>query len=354
MTTPKQRPPRRKRLMLSAAALVVSLAIAELVLTATRPAPVVIRFQQDTEKLAAMQLDRFSQLLTSDSDRFWRLSPNSRLPDSDTETRGPFFGVIANGQGFREDHEIPRQKPAGETRLLFLGDSCTFGYGVACHETYVEQCEQALERSHPERPFECINAGVPGYTVYQGWRVLESEGDWIRPDVVVVCFGFNDRAEWDGLSDLEHFKQQPPGWMSSSQLLTRTWLLGHPASPRLAQTPRVSAEDYRALLIRIRQTTRRLGAHLVLISWCERFQITTDRNERTPWQKELTRFAERHNVPMLDLVPRVQQWDDQGAETDPGAFFLDIVHVLPVTHVRIGRELTTILDPLVAREALER
>jgi len=346
MNDTANRKPLGKRLLLAAAVLVGMLVAAEFVVRILLNQPVSIRFSQDTQELKQLQLERFSGVLASDPDRFWRLVPESRLPESGPGPRGPFFGVISNSRGFREDHQVAATKPDGETRILFLGDSCTFGYGVGFNETYVAGCEDRLNKQFPDRHFECINAGVPGYSLYQGWRVLDVEGPRVQPDIVVVCFGFNDRAEWDGRSDLEHATLAPPGWLATSHLAARLWQLGHapPKRPTTGPRQRVSPEEYRGLLTRIRQRTRRLGARLVLISWCERFQVTDDRDERTPWQFELFHFARRRQVPLLDLVPQLQDWADQ---EDRPELFLDIVHVTLPAHSRIADQLVETLRPLL-------
>ena len=45
-----------------------------------------------------------------DPELFWRFAPNIRLPAD----YWPLFGVLSNGQGLREDHDIAIPKPAGE------------------------------------------------------------------------------------------------------------------------------------------------------------------------------------------------------------------------------------------------
>jgi len=343
---PAPRTPLGKRLLLAATTVVGMLVVAEVILRIAVPEPITIRFAQDTQELQQLQLDKFGGVLINDPIRFWKLAPHSRLPESGSGTDGPFFGVISNGDGFRENHDIAPEKSAEETRILFLGDSCTFGYGVGWDQTFVAVCEDRLNNRSEGRRFECINAGVPGYSLYQGFQVLDDEGPRVKPDVVVACFGFNDRSEWDGLSDLQHAALAPPGWMSGCRLTGRLWRMTHPPSAQrtAARKPRVSPDEFRGLLTRIRTRTRQLGARLALISWCERFQVTDDRDERTPWQRELDRFARRHRVPMLDLVPLLQRWAD---EPDQEPQFLDIVHATPATHSRIAGQVIEILEPVL-------
>lgn len=362
--------PLTKRITLSAVVSLLMLLLAELVLQLAVPEPVTIRFAQDIDELSGMQLVSFAGVLVNDPDRFWRLSPGTTLP----ENGGPFFGVIANGQGFREDHAIDAVKGDNELRILFLGDSCTFGFGVGQSETFVERCEQRLAKGRPGQAIECINGGVPGYTIYQGWSVLASWGDRLQADVVVVCFGFNDRATWDGLGDLEHARATPAGPLRHSRLARLLW--PPPQSKSTGNRARVTPREYRGLLMRLQERVQQLGARLVLVSWCERFQITDARDdphtaaeaesdtmrqaaldwwdstisrearreERTPWQFELYKYAKRHDVPLVDLVPRVQEWAD---EADKAPLFLDIVHATPEAHSRIAEVISRTLDPVL-------
>lgn len=330
--------PLAKRLTLAAVVTLVMLLLAELVLRMALHEPPSIRFSQDVHELSGLQLNSFAGVLSNDPDSFWRLSPGTRLP----EDEGPFFGVIANEQGFREDHRIDVVKPDNELRILFLGDSCTFGFGVDQSQTFVERCEERLAKQLSGHSIECINAGVPGYTLYQGWSVLATWGDHLQADVVVACFGFNDRASWDGLGDLEHARAMPTGPLRHSRLARLFW--PGPRSTSTSRRARVTPDEYHMLLRRLQERVEQLGARLVLVSWCERFQVTDAREERTPWQFELYEFAKDHDVTLVDLVPRLQEWAD---ETDAAPLFLDIVHATPETHARIAGVLSRTLDPVL-------
>jgi lysophospholipase L1-like esterase len=76
---------------------------------------------------------------------------------------------------------------AGRPRVVTLGDSTTFGYGVEVHETFAERLDDALPG------VDVINLSVPGYTSYQGYKLLLEHVDRLAPFAVVVSFGFNDR-----------------------------------------------------------------------------------------------------------------------------------------------------------------
>ena len=75
-----------------------------------------------------------------------------------------------------------------ETRkILFIGDSNTFGYGGSAENSFVEVADKLLPQAHT------INLGVPEYSSYQRLLVARKYIPKLRPRVVVVSFNFNDR-----------------------------------------------------------------------------------------------------------------------------------------------------------------
>ena len=76
---------------------------------------------------------------------FWELDPTSSL---------------VNSAGFR-DREFDRERRAGTVRIAALGDSVTFGYGVALEESFPKVLERILNETRPGH--EVLNFGVGGY-----------------------------------------------------------------------------------------------------------------------------------------------------------------------------------------------
>jgi hypothetical protein len=75
-------------------------------------------------------------------------------------------------------------KPAGETRVLFLGDSATQGAFVADDQNFPKQFERlAAERG---RPLRAINAGVWGMTTIDEYHLLADKLLPLQPDRVVI------------------------------------------------------------------------------------------------------------------------------------------------------------------------
>jgi lysophospholipase L1-like esterase len=72
-------------------------------------------------------------------------------------------------------------------KLVFIGDSNTFGYGVQTKESFV----QVVQSHIPD--VNAINLGVPGYSSYQGRLVFQKYVPLLNVDLVVVSFNYNDR-----------------------------------------------------------------------------------------------------------------------------------------------------------------
>jgi lysophospholipase L1-like esterase len=98
--------------------------------------------------------------------------------------------VVLNSHGMRGE-EIGYDKPAGERRVLVLGDSVAFGWGVSQGETFSDRMEPLLHARTGER-WRIVNTGVNGYNSEQQAAFLESRGWRFAPDVVVLVFVDND------------------------------------------------------------------------------------------------------------------------------------------------------------------
>jgi lysophospholipase L1-like esterase len=76
--------------------------------------------------------------------------------------------------------------------VVALGDSTTFGWSVADHETYPAQLASMLSDAMPLHRVRVINAGVPSYTSEQVERYLRELLRRTRPDEIVVSVLWND------------------------------------------------------------------------------------------------------------------------------------------------------------------
>lgn len=106
--------------------------------------------------------------------------------------RGMHTGVPVafNSLGLRDAERSPRPAP-GALRILAIGDSVTFGMGVAQEKTYPRQVESLLG-GELGIPVEVLNMGMPGYNTVHQLAQLRELGLALQPKVVVLGFLYND------------------------------------------------------------------------------------------------------------------------------------------------------------------
>ncbi|MDP3221020.1 MAG: hypothetical protein Q8S73_43445 [Deltaproteobacteria bacterium] len=106
--------------------------------------------------------------------------------------------AATNADGIRS--AVPRAARPGERRVMFLGDSWTFGLGLDEHETYPLEAERLLRAQDPSPAWVAINAGIPGYNVFSAVALFEWLAPRYRPRVAVFTVAEHDDVEPD-LSD---------------------------------------------------------------------------------------------------------------------------------------------------------
>ncbi len=93
--------------------------------------------------------------------------------------------VTINDKGFRGP-SIPYKRTPGYRRILLLGDSFVWGFGVDFDQTVGERL-RALQPN-----LEVVNLGVSGYSTDQELLLYQQEGVKYRADLVVVVVSSND------------------------------------------------------------------------------------------------------------------------------------------------------------------
>ena len=154
------------------------------------------------------------------------------IPGLDVELLGA--PLRTSPDGFRGVAVSPsRTRPA--VRVVGLGDSVMFGWGVREEDSYLARMAGMLEASSPGVAWEVVNTAVPGYNTVMEVETLEAKGLRFDPDLVVLNFVGNDLG-------LPNFLEERPDILSlrRSFLLdfVRGRLLGEPdAGPRLVGVP---------------------------------------------------------------------------------------------------------------------
>jgi lysophospholipase L1-like esterase len=167
----------------------------------------------------------------------------------------------------------PNLRADGSRRILAIGDSCTFGWRVSEDETYPAQLEGLLNQRAGGERYQVINAGVPGYTSYQGLEYLRERGLALRPEIVLIGFGFNDAyRSGDIENQLARAHLTTPFFVADDALIYYSsfyrwlrWRANQLAPKDLP--PRVSPEKYGRNLGAIIEAVQATGANPVLVNF---------------------------------------------------------------------------------------
>ncbi|MDP8225641.1 MAG: SGNH/GDSL hydrolase family protein [Candidatus Lernaella stagnicola] len=261
------------------------------------------------------------QSILDDPELFWRFKPSQAM-DGDRRV------YHINALGLR-DREVAVPKPAGVYRILSLGESTTFGAGVALPETYTKVAEHLLRQRFPTRNIETVNAGVGAYTSFQCVKYLELEGKKLEPDMIWLFSEAND-----GLASfVRNYKNLEHGFGYTDRELHETRnryagllsLLNHSDLYKLLRRlqtiqtvqsykqyvagdqresaavywkPRVPPADRRDNLLRFVTLSGDLGAVPV-------FLLPAYFNSRPAADRPLRGIAEDTNTPLIDLPAAV-------------------------------------------------
>ncbi len=123
-----------------------------------------------------------------DAELGWRNPPGLRARTVLPSLEQPLFTsqVTINARGLR-DRAHALAKPAGVRRVVAVGDSFTWGWGVDDGLAWADLLERDLGPG-----VEVVNLGVPGFSTDQELLFLEREGVRYAPDLVLLCFALND------------------------------------------------------------------------------------------------------------------------------------------------------------------
>ncbi len=122
--------------------------------------------------------------------------------------------IRTNSLGYRNP-EVGEKKEGGK-RVLFLGDSITFGDWLHEAETFVRRVEELSFSGR--RRLETINAGVGAIGLANELAILMETGLRTAPDTVVLCFYLNDAQPSPGVRVLD-----TPRFFAGSHLMRHVY-----------------------------------------------------------------------------------------------------------------------------------
>jgi len=293
-------------------------------------------------------------IFVKDHELGWRLNPNAE---------GEWGGVVVkiNGKGLRGP-ELDYTKPSNVERILYLGDSVTFGFKLESYEQAFPYLVEVVLEDRLGYEIETINAGVSGYAPWQEYIYLSKEGIKYEPDLVVVSFVLNDVTEKFGLIQFgglgEGSQLERTAMTASDEFFSKTGIgyftrkisarirFGTDIQPGAQQKEVLDVESlayypYRPDVQRAwKITLEELGKifdlclerdfSVILVLFPYTFQFDNIDTLSTP-QMVVSQYAFDNGIPVIDLLPILsEKVEDQGAK--PEDYFLDVDHLSPVGH----------------------
>lgn len=263
--------------------------------------------------------------------------------------RSEFRDTIRIGDfGFRGADPRPLSKPS--LRVLVLGDSQAFGFGVAEDETLSAQLELLLQARHPDTDVQVINSAVPGYGTADQLAMLRSRGPALEPDLVVVQFlSMNDLIE--NLTPAHTWARIKDGMLASREGTVSTrlafgrraemWIKRHSHLANLVsnaagywavrlglvgQQGAMWGEDFSEeqaelgvdLLVEIAATADSLGARTLFLYTTGQASVIQERYDALPSRAVVAAAAERAGVPWIDMTARMRERPNRAALHYPG------------------------------------
>jgi hypothetical protein len=154
------------------------------------------------------------------------------------------FHVSHNSLGLR-GKETTRDKPPGTKRILFVGDSFFWGYGVSDDEVVSAILQELLPNA-----YEVINGGTTGFGTDQAYLWLKNEGLTYRPDIVI--FGFSAANDLQEISrSVAYFSPKPIFMLENDKLV-----LKNVPVPRSTETDRKTFGQPRTLFGKLKKFLR--------------------------------------------------------------------------------------------------
>ena len=267
-------------------------------------------------------LEAFCRIRLDDGMRYefemWRYATELKMASPDPEiafthrpnshARVMGADVRIDAKGFRDDRQIATDKPRDTVRIVMLGDSVTFGFGVGLDETTSWILEHDLNSHAVERRFEVVNAGVGNYNTTMEVAAYLANQRSLNPDLVVLNFFVNDAEPTPEVGGNPLTRHSLAAIYLSNRFDSVTrWAHGAPGWEQyyrdLYLDDRPAWQRAKSAMRTLEDACDRQHATLVLVNYPDLHQ-TFDYPLRAV-DDQIHRTAVGLRIPFLDLLPAV-------------------------------------------------
>jgi len=259
---------------------------------------VIVRVYTHYRMIYDLEMTRYSRLIKQSS-----ADPRiGHVHRANSQARIMGAQIRINDDGFRDqDYSIERNT---KLRMILLGDSLTFGWGVEKEQTFADILERKLVP-----PTEVINLGVGNYNTRQEVQLFIERGLKYHPDQVVVFYFLNDAepvplpGQW--------------GFLQYSESLTLYWAAARRSLSHFTRS-NYYQNYYKALykdnqpgwidaknaMIELKTLCNRHRISLKVILLPELHQLGN--YPFTDEHAKISRFLTQNGIQNLDLAPKFQ------------------------------------------------
>lgn len=301
---------------------------------------------------------------------------NAYFDDNTTWGKPIYRNRIWGHRAGQDQIESPLTRVRNENRVLFIGDSVTFGYGVDFSEIYYEVAGRLLAESG-------CDAMIHGAAKYNTdlKKLMNSDLrnfilDGFGANIVIYQFNVNDldfsntpkKSAGVPLTWRERFEKFRLSYLNRSAFLKfiQSWSMrnfqqNHPQ--KLQDSSRYSAlpdprgyaaawESFEKTIVDVNNTLRKRGIRFAILLVPESFQISglavdndvnADASGITRWPNEkAAEIMVRHHIPVFDSLPALRE--HRAHDTDSRLYFPnDQNHPNQLGHAVIGASVAKFL-----------
>ncbi len=288
-----------------------------------------LKVSDDIEDISLIN-ERFKNLdkkfLTNDFDLLIKVTDNSHLIFHPIFFWEPKKGEFPyNKFGLKgELNKIKKEKH--EIRIFFLGDSNTEGEDL---HSYPYLLQKKFEKNKRDN-IKVINAGVTGYTSFQGLLRFKHYILKFSPDILFLSFGWNDPSTffygYDKsrkiplilLNFYDIFKNYASVKFFVSQKIKLSTKKG------IDDLERVSPEDYRKNILEFIKICKKTRIKIILLTRPSRIKFLKngkDFRKNVPIYNDILRdISKNENIPLIDLENVFNRIEDKES------YFIDDCH----------------------------